>query len=132
MEIAMILELLLKKEKFIKYAISGTINTLITLLIYNILIQIGVNYMISNVIAYFLGIINGFILDKIWVFKSNKKIVILFSKFIIVNIISLLFNSIILFTLVNNIGLDSVLSQLISTISTGMFNYIMNKVWTFS
>ncbi|APM37405.1 GtrA family protein [Clostridium kluyveri] len=128
----MILELLLKKEKFIKYAISGTINTLITLLIYNILIQIGVNYMISNVIAYFLGIINGFILDKIWVFKSNKKIVILFSKFIIVNIISLLFNSIILFTLVNNIGLDSVLSQLISTISTGMFNYIMNKVWTFS
>lgn len=128
----MILELLLKRGKFIKYAISGTINTLITLLIYNILIQIGVNYMISNVIAYFLGIINGFILDKIWVFKSNKKIVILFSKFIIVNIISLLFNSIILFTLVNNIGLDSVLSQLISTISTGMFNYIMNKVWTFS
>lgn len=128
----MVLGLLLKKEKFIKYAISGTINTLITLLIYNILIQIGMNYMVSNVIAYFLGIINGFILDKIWVFKSNKKIVPLFSKFIIVNMISLFFNSLILFILVNNIGLDSILSQLISTISTGIFNYIMNRVWTFS
>ncbi|WP_333888252.1 GtrA family protein [Clostridium sp.] len=67
----------------------------------------GVNYIISNVVAYFFGIINGFILDKIWVFKSNKKIVLLFSKFIIVNILSLFFNSIILFVLVNNVGLDS-------------------------
>ncbi len=128
----MVFDLLLKKQEFIKYAISGTINTLITLIVYNILIQIGVNYMISNGIAYFLGIVNGFVLDKIWVFKSNKNVVILFSKFIIVNIISLFFNSTLLFILVNNIGLDNILSQLISTISTGMFNYIMNRVWTFS
>ncbi|MFL0195027.1 GtrA family protein [Clostridium sp. WILCCON 0269] len=124
--------LLLEKEEFIKYAISGTINTLITLTIYNVLIRIGVNYMVSNVIGYFIGIVSGFILDKVWVFKSDKKVFNLFAKFIIVNITSIVFSSIILFTLVNYICIDNILAQLIATISTGIFNYTMNKLWTFS
>lgn len=126
------LDISLKKEQLIKYTISGAMNTLITLIAYNVLIQFNVNYIISNEISYFFGIMNGFVLDKIWVFKSRKKILILFSKFIVVNAISLFLNSILLFILVNYIGLDNIFSQLISTIFSGIFNYIFNRIWTFS
>lgn len=128
----MIFSLLLNKKQFIKYAISGTINTLITLIAYNLLIQINVNYMISNATGYILGIISGFALDKRWVFKSNKKNSILFIKFIIVNLTTLIFSSVILFILVNKLYFNNVVAQLIATVTTGIFNYMLNKLWTFS
>ncbi|MBV4419928.1 GtrA family protein [Clostridium tyrobutyricum] len=127
------LSLLLNKNKqFIKYAISGTINTCITLIVYNILIKLGVNYMVSNAIGYFLGIVNGFILNEIWVFKSHKTIYILFIKFIIVNVMSLLFSTGLLFFLVNEFDFNKIIAQLITTIVTGLINYTLNRLWTFS
>ncbi|KAA8665198.1 GtrA family protein [Clostridium sp. HV4-5-A1G] len=128
----MFLNILLKRKQFIKYVISGTLNTLITLIAYNILIKINVNYIEANIIAYLLGIINGFICNKFWVFKSDGNTGTLFIKFIIVNSISIIFSSILLILFVNNLYFNKILSQLMSTIITGMFNYMMNKLWTFS
>ncbi|MHC6180551.1 GtrA family protein [Clostridium sp. JNZ X4-2] len=128
----MFLNLLLKRKQFIKYVISGTLNTAITLIVYNILIKVDINYIASNVTAYSLGIINGFICNKLWVFKSNGNISTLFVKFIIVNSISLIFSTIILIFLVNTLHFNKILSQLMSTAITGVLNYVLNKLWTFS
>lgn len=129
----MILNLILREKKqFIKYAISGTINTSITLIVYNILIRLGVNYMISNGIGYFLGIVNGFMLNKLWVFKSHKRVYVLFAKFIIVNTMSLLFSTGLLFLLVHYLYFNKIFAQLITTMITGIINYILNRLWTFS
>ncbi len=128
----MILNLLGKKKQFIKYATSGTVNTIITLVIYNLLIKVNVGYIISNTIAYIFGVANGFILNKIWVFKSDGRVSALLMKFIIVNLISLIFSTAILFCLVNNLYINKILAQMIATISTGIVNYILNKLWTFS
>lgn len=132
MVIEMFVEIFFKKRQFIRYVISGIINTTITLLVYNVLINFEIDYIIANIIGYFLGVINGFILNRKWVFKSNGKIGALFIKFISVNIVSLIFSSIFLFVLVNDLYLNKILSQMISTIVTGLFNYIMNRSWTFS
>ena len=128
----MILNLLGKKKQFIKYATSGTVNTIITLVIYNLLIKVNVGYIISNTIAYIFGVANGFVLNKIWVFKSDGRVSALLMKFIIVNLISLIFSTAILFCLVNNLYINKILAQMIATISTGIVNYILNKLWTFS
>ncbi|MEY8001034.1 GtrA family protein [Clostridium sp. Mt-5] len=128
----MFLNLLLKRKQFIKYVISGTLNTAITLIVYNILIKIDINYITSNITAYSLGIINGFICNTLWVFKSNGNISTSFVKFIIVNSISLILSTIILIFLVNILHFNKILSQLMSTAITGVFNYILNKLWTFS
>ena len=128
----MILSLLGRKKQFIKYAASGTLNTSITLVIYNLLIKVNVNYIISNIIAYVFGVANGFVLNKIWVFKANGRVSSLLMKFIIVNLISLTFSTAILFCLINNLYLNKILAQMIATISTGIVNYILNKLWTFS
>ena len=93
----MILDFILKNKRFLKYAVSGTINTLITLISYNIFIRWDVNYIVANFIAYCLGVLNGFVLNKRWVFKSNGKIRILLPKFATVNIMSLVFSSMLLF-----------------------------------
>ncbi|WP_446898950.1 GtrA family protein [Clostridium sp. LBM24168] len=128
----MFVDIFLKRMQFIKYVISGIINTIVTLLVYNILINFGTYYIVANIVGYFLGVINGFVLNRRWVFKSNGKIGTLFIKFISVNILSLIFSSILLFILVSNLYLNKTVAQLISTIITGLLNYILNRFWTFS
>lgn len=128
----MILDFILKNKRFLKYAVSGTINTLITLISYNIFIRLDVNYILANFIAYCLGVLNGFVLNKRWVFKSNGKIRVLLPKFITVNVMSLTFSSMLLFFLVNGAAFNKIAAQLTATMITGIFNYTMNRLWTFS
>lgn len=128
----MILDLLLRKKEFIKFSIVGVSNTLITLISYNILISLGINYIISNIVGYAFGTINGFIWNKKWVFKSNKQSSILFVKFIIVNLITLSFSTMGLLILVNNLNSNKVVAQIMATFITLTINYTLNKLWTFS
>ncbi|MDE7153102.1 MAG: GtrA family protein [Muribaculaceae bacterium] len=59
--------------QFTKYAMVGVINTLVTLaLIFIFKTLLGVNEYVSNAIGYVGGVINSFLWNKKWVFKSHK------------------------------------------------------------
>lgn len=69
---------------FVRYAMVGVLNTLLTLIV--IFICKGVfhlNPWVSNAAGYIVGFINSFILNKTWVFKSGKGYVAEALKFII-------------------------------------------------
>lgn len=58
--------------QFVKYAIVGCFNTLITLgVIYVCKSHLGVNDYVSNALGYAAGLINSFIWNKRWVFRSR-------------------------------------------------------------
>lgn len=60
--------------QFIKYACVGVINTCVTFILIAICRNIlGINAYVSNAIGYIGGLINSFIWNKKWVFKSDKK-----------------------------------------------------------
>ncbi len=59
--------------QLLKYAVIGVLNTLITLATFYLLnTKLGVNYGFSNVIGYVLGVINSFIWNRNWVFKTKN------------------------------------------------------------
>lgn len=59
--------------QFTKYAMVGVLNTLVTLaLIFIFKTLLGVNEYVSNAIGYVGGVINSFLWNKKWVFKSDK------------------------------------------------------------
>jgi putative flippase GtrA len=58
--------------QFAKYAVVGVMNTLLTLgVIFVCKSLFGVNAYVSNAIGYLVGVINSFIWNRNWVFKSN-------------------------------------------------------------
>ena len=60
--------------QFAKYFLVGVMNTLITfILIFVCKTFLGINEYVSNGIGYVGGLINSFIWNKKWVFKSDKK-----------------------------------------------------------
>ena len=53
-----------------KFGIVGASNTVISYVVYAILVYLGMHYLAANVIAYFAGVINSFIWNSKYVFKA--------------------------------------------------------------
>lgn len=61
-----------KMLQFVKYCIVGVLNTLVTLgVIYICKSFLGWNLYLSNVLGYIAGVVNSFLCNKSWVFKSD-------------------------------------------------------------
>lgn len=61
-----------KLLQFVKYCIVGVLNTLVTLgVIYICKSFLGWNLYVSNVLGYIAGVVNSFVCNKSWVFKSD-------------------------------------------------------------
>ncbi|WP_342719404.1 GtrA family protein [Bacillus paramycoides] len=119
-------------KKFLKFSLIGILNTLITMISYITLVKFGINYLIANCLAYLIGIINSYYWNKNWVFEFKNKEISLFLKFLTVNLIVLIFNTITLFISVDKLFINKFISQLFS-ISVGMImNFFLHKLWTFN
>lgn len=116
----------------IKFGLVGILNTGITMVVYNILILLGVNYILANAIGYVAGVANSYIWNKNWVFKAkDKKDNSLIFKFIVVNVISFAVNSGVLILCETYITKNKTIAQLPAIIMGMGVNYILNKIWTF-
>lgn len=59
--------------QFLKYAIVGVINTVVTFVVIFITKSVmGINPLVANAIGYVAGLINSFVWNKQWVFHSKK------------------------------------------------------------
>lgn len=61
---------------FVRYAVTGAINTLLTLLIiYFTKGILGMNPWLANALGYGAGFVNSFVWNKLWVFRSHRGVV---------------------------------------------------------
>ena len=61
--------------QLLKYGVIGVSNTLITLVTFYLLNTLaGCTYGVANVIGYILGVINSFIWNRNWVFKTHNSV----------------------------------------------------------
>lgn len=59
--------------QLIKYGVIGVLNTLITLVTFYVLNTLaGWDYVPANVVGYVLGVINSFLWNRNWVFKTKN------------------------------------------------------------
>ncbi|OKP81742.1 polysaccharide synthesis protein GtrA [Paenibacillus helianthi] len=116
---------LLNKE-FLKFVISGGINTLATYLMY-LLLLLFFNYSLSYTISYVSGIFLSYYLNTVFVFKekvSFKK----FLKFPIVYFIQYLVNIFMLYVLVERVHLSTGIVPLIVIVVTIPITYALSKL----
>jgi putative flippase GtrA len=119
-----------KYGQFIKFCIVGVVNTTISLVAYYFLLKLGVHYLLASTVSYCVGILNGYIFSTKFVFNSqrNKLQAI---KFVGVYLSSLAINLLILYILVDIFSVSEFIAQVIATIFNVVYNYFLNKFWTF-
>jgi len=119
--------------QFILFSLIGVLNTLIHYAIFIILFRVfDINYLVASGVGYFVGMVNSYFLNRRWTFISSNNIHPEFTKFILVNVISMSTNLIVLKFSVTTMGLIPEVGQIISIIFSISVNFFGNKFWTFN
>jgi len=147
------------KIQLIKFSIVGIINVAISFVVFylcyhmqitsimlNMIGNIGndiqnlftssgiksIDGAVSNVIGYAAGMINSFILNKLWTFQTKTNTLRQAHRFFILNIIGLALSTLILFLFVDIMNWPYILVWVISTGIVMVLNFLGNKYWAFA
>ncbi len=119
-------------KQFIKYISVGLLNTIIGLSVIFFCMKIlHFTYIISNILGYFVGLINSFIWNKIWTFGSKGNTGIETAKFLLVFSISY---TIQLGALIIIKEIMHIIPEIAQILSVGVYtitSFILNKFFTF-
>ena len=120
-------------KKFIRYIFVGLVNTLATYITSIILLKIfNIFLVISNLLAYIVGIFISFNLNRNFVFKSKEaEIKKQFYKFIYSCLLSYLINLIFLIIFSYIFELNDYLSQILSMATYNLSFYILSNNYIF-
>lgn len=122
--------------QFIKFGIVGISNTLISYCTYAVLVWLGVNFLLSNLIGFVVSVLNSFYWNSRYVFDLNnadtkQKLKALIKTFISYAGTGLVLSSAMLILWIDIVHLSKYIAPIINLIITVPVNFVVNKVWAF-
>ena len=116
-----------------KFAIVGVANTLIDMGVYALLAQLmGVNPYFAQVISYSCGMLNSYVFNRSWTFRSQARF---FSpalvRFVILNLVMLGVSTGLLYRFLDQLGLHKMIAKVLATGFTLCLSFVVNRLWVF-
>ena len=118
--------------QFLKFGIVGISNTLLTFLVYTVLLKVfGVWYLAASAAGFTVGATNGFLLNRRWTFRDHVGDSLTPVRWAVVQGSGLAVNVGLLFLFVSEAGLDKLLAQAFATAVVTVTTFFVNRAWTF-
>lgn len=121
-----------KFHHLVLYGIIGSFSSGLDFLIYTLLVQlVGLQYLVANCISVVAGISTSFYLNRNYNFKVKDHTKRRFSIFLTVGLCGLMMSNLILYLCIDNLGMDKLISKLLSIVLVVFFQFLVNKYLTF-
>jgi len=118
--------------QFVKFGIVGISNTLITFIVYTLLLKVfGVWYIAASAIGFVVGATNGFLLNRRWTFAGHVGDAYTPVRWAVVQTAGLALNLGLLYLLVHDGAMDELVAQAIATVAVTISTFLVNRAWTF-
>lgn len=123
-------------KEFSWYIVFGALTTLVAIGSFYVFARcLNMNYILSNILSWFLAVAFAYITNKIWVFKdkaTNKKDLIReITTFLSGRVISLVVEIVGMFLLIDYIGIAIMIAKGFISIIVALLNYIFSKLVVF-
>jgi len=118
------------RTQIIKFCCVGILNTIVGYGAFFILVNY-LYYLLALLIAHIIGVINSFLWNKFWIFKTKKFYLTEFIKFNVIYVIVFVVNAVALFVSVDIIYVDPKLAQLVLLPVITIISFFGQKLWTF-
>lgn len=116
------------RQQAILFVVTGIINTIFSLVLYNLLLLTGLNYFYALTIATILGVLFNFKSIGKLVFKvDNNQLII---KFVLVYLF-LYFVNLLAIKILTSHKIDAHTAGLITIIPAAGISFLLNKYWVF-
>jgi putative flippase GtrA len=118
--------------QFVKFGIVGVSNTLLTLVVYTLLLKVlGVLYLAASAIGFIVGAVNGFLLNRRWTFREHVGDALTPVRWGIVQTCGLGVDEVLLYVFVHDAQLDKLIAQVCATAVVTVSTFFANRAWTF-
>ena len=118
--------------QFVKFGIVGVSNTLLTFVVYTILLKgFDVWYLAASAAGFAVGATNGFLLNRRWTFREHVGDSLTPVRWAIVQCGGLAINEGLLYLFVHDAHLDKLLAQACATVVVTLSTFFANRAWTF-
>ncbi len=121
-------------KQYFQFITVGGIGVILNLALLFLFTEfIGMYYILSESLAFFIATVNNFILNKVWTFKENlkndpfKKLI----QYLGISMIGVTINLSVLFLLVEFFSIWYMIAEIFATAASSVVNYLGNKFWTF-
>lgn len=127
-------------RQFVKFAVVGGVGTAVNLLVLKLTLfawgqfHATTPYAVeafASGLAFAVAVVNNYLLNRWWTFRSSGTMGAEFIKFLIVSIAGLVLNEIVFFIFRAQLHVNVLVSQLIAIVCVLPFNFALNKLWSF-
>ena len=121
-----------EKELFF-YILFGILTTLVNIVVYLLFSKIfNVNYIFSNIIAWFVSVLFAYVTNRIWVFESKStKIFKEISLFFAARLFSGILDTGLMYVFIDLMKFGDEFSKIIIQIIVVILNYVLSKFFIF-
>lgn len=121
--------------QFIKFAIIGFSNTLISYLVYVTGVYFGLHYLLASVMGFVISVLNSFYWNNKYVFRQEEGErnlwYTLAKTFLSYGATGLVLANILLYLWVDILHISEYLGPIINLMITVPLNFVLNKFWAF-
>ncbi|TMK42211.1 MAG: GtrA family protein [Actinobacteria bacterium] len=118
--------------QFIKYGLVGALNTGLTIGLYALLLAAGVWYVLAYVLAYAVGIVNGYLMNRAWTFVAERTHFATAVRYFAVQGGGLALSTGVVYLAVDVGGLSKILGQIVAIAAAVITTFFANRWWTFA
>ena len=119
------------RKQFTRFLIVGVANTAITLLAYAGLFHAGVRYLPAGAVAYSLGGVNGFLLNRRWTFSHTGRVWHAAVRYAAVTAIGVFLN-LVLLRLAVAVGVPRPAAEVAAVAPVTLLTFALNRAWAFA
>ncbi|HWC25705.1 MAG TPA: GtrA family protein [Solirubrobacteraceae bacterium] len=125
--------------QLVRFAAVGASGYAVNLAVYALLVHgASVDYGLAATGAFSVALTNNFIWNRVWTFpRADGHVGFQAARFCVVSLVAFGFNLVVLYTLVEGLGMDEVLgmgtvpAQALAIAAATPLNFIGNKLWSF-
>jgi putative flippase GtrA len=127
-------------KQFVKFAVVGGLGTIVNLAVLKLTLVLWGQFNASTPfvveafasgLAFAVAVVNNYLLNRWWTFRSSGTMGTEFVKFLVVSICGLALNELVFWVFRAQLNLNVFVSQLLAIACVLPFNFIVNKLWSF-
>jgi putative flippase GtrA len=117
--------------QWLRFVAVGVSNTLLSTLVFAALFHLGVHYLLASSVAFALGALNSYVLNRRWTFRSRDRRAPELARFACVQIVGLGVDLALLSGLVEVAGIPHVVAQVLAFPAASVVMFALSRQWAF-
>ena len=114
-----------------RFLMVGAINTLVGYGAYALFLSVGVPYLIANTLSTIIGVINSYLWNRFFTFKSKGKAMGEIIRFSFVYLISYCCSMVFLYLIVGQFGVNVYVAGILNLVMTTLISWFGHKNFSF-